>query len=100
MSLRIDAHQHFWQPARGDYAWLRPDDASLAPLLRDFLPEHLHGHLQAHGMERGWIVQIDDGLLGNLVIGHVQEDVVIGAQAGGAPVDFHDFSVPVSRSCL
>lgn len=30
---RIDAHQHFWSLARGDYDWLTPD---LAPLHRDF----------------------------------------------------------------
>jgi L-fuconolactonase len=30
---RIDAHQHFWTVARGDYGWLTP---ALAPLYRDF----------------------------------------------------------------
>lgn len=39
----IDAHQHFWQLDRGDYTWLTPE---LAPLYRDFLPEHLMGHLK------------------------------------------------------
>ncbi len=37
----IDAHQHFWDPARGDYGWLKPDNpihrvfstADLRPLL-------------------------------------------------------------------
>ena len=31
MSAIIDAHQHFWRPARGDYGWLTPD---LVPLYR------------------------------------------------------------------
>ena len=22
----VDAHQHFWDPARGDYGWLKPDN--------------------------------------------------------------------------
>ncbi|HSW05995.1 amidohydrolase family protein [Aquabacterium sp.] len=57
MVQRIDSHQHFWQPARGDYAWLRADDAALAPLRRDFLPEHLLGLLQAHGVEQTVLVQ-------------------------------------------
>jgi L-fucono-1,5-lactonase len=34
----IDAHQHFWRIARGDYAWM---DESVAEIRRDFLPEHL-----------------------------------------------------------
>jgi L-fuconolactonase len=37
----VDAHQHFWDPARGDYGWLKPgnpihrvyDAADLQPLL-------------------------------------------------------------------
>jgi L-fuconolactonase len=37
----VDAHQHFWDPARGDYGWLKPDNpihrvygtAELRPLL-------------------------------------------------------------------
>ena len=23
--MKIDAHQHFWQPARGDYDWMPKD---------------------------------------------------------------------------
>ncbi len=26
---RIDAHQHFWDPSRGDYGWLTPQLTSL-----------------------------------------------------------------------
>ncbi|MGB0438814.1 MAG: amidohydrolase family protein [Paracoccaceae bacterium] len=26
----LDAHHHFWHPARGDYDWMRPDDPVLA----------------------------------------------------------------------
>ena len=33
--MRIDAHQHFWQPARGDYGWLADAPATLQ---RDFMP--------------------------------------------------------------
>lgn len=36
--IRIDAHQHFWQPERGDYGWLRPE---MTALYRDFQPEDL-----------------------------------------------------------
>lgn len=60
MTRRIDSHQHFWRPARGDYAWLRADVPALAPLVRDFLPEHLAPLLQAHGVERTVLVQAAD----------------------------------------
>ena len=60
MTQRIDSHQHFWRPARGDYAWLRADVPTLAPLMRDFLPEHLAPLLQAHGVEQTVLVQAAD----------------------------------------
>jgi L-fuconolactonase len=54
---RIDAHQHFWQLARGDYAWLRADDPQVATLVRDFLPDALAPLLHAHGVTRTVLVQ-------------------------------------------
>jgi L-fuconolactonase len=40
--IRVDAHQHYWRLARGDYSWLTP---AQGPLFRDFEPEHLVGAL-------------------------------------------------------
>jgi L-fuconolactonase len=37
----IDAHCHFWNPARGDYGWLMAGPASLDPLRRVFAPSDL-----------------------------------------------------------
>ncbi len=54
---RIDAHQHFWQLARGDYGWLRADAAGVAPLARDFLPDDIVPLLRAHGVSRTVLVQ-------------------------------------------
>lgn len=54
---RVDAHQHFWQIARGDYAWLRADDPGVAPLVRDFMPDALAPLLRAHGVTRTVLVQ-------------------------------------------
>jgi L-fucono-1,5-lactonase len=51
---RIDAHQHFWRTARGDYGWLTPD---LKPLFRNFLPEDLDPMLKKHGIEGTVLVQ-------------------------------------------
>lgn len=53
-ATRIDSHQHFWLPERGDYGWLTRD---LAPLYRDFQPEHLRPHLQETGVRQTVLVQ-------------------------------------------
>lgn len=42
--MRIDAHQHFWALARGDYGWLTPD---LGTIYRDFTPNDLSPLLNA-----------------------------------------------------
>ncbi len=52
--MQIDAHQHFWQLARGDYEWLTPD---LDGLYRDFLPEDLDPHRQQTGIDATVLVQ-------------------------------------------
>lgn len=52
--MRIDAHQHFWSLARGDYGWLTP---ALGPIYRDFGPDDLASLLAAHGIERTILVQ-------------------------------------------
>jgi L-fuconolactonase len=50
----IDAHQHFWRLARGDYGWLTP---ALTPIHRDFLPADLAPILARHGIARTILVQ-------------------------------------------
>ena len=57
MRQRVDAHQHFWRPARGDYGWLRADVAALAPIHRDFLPVDLQPLLAAQRIGRTVLVQ-------------------------------------------
>jgi L-fuconolactonase len=54
---RIDAHQHFWRPARADYGWLRSGVPALAPLYRDIEPAELQPLLAAHGVRRTVLVQ-------------------------------------------
>ena len=54
MSTRVDSHQHFWRLDRGDYTWLTP---KLAPIYRDFLPEHLEHHLTQAGIGSTVLVQ-------------------------------------------
>ena len=50
----IDAHQHFWQPGRGDYDWMPMDNATLA---RPYGPADLKPHLDAAGVAATVLVQ-------------------------------------------
>ncbi|GGD99005.1 amidohydrolase [Aureimonas endophytica] len=52
--MMIDAHQHFWKIARGDYGWM---GEHVAPLLRDFLPDDLRPLLARSGIARTILVQ-------------------------------------------
>jgi L-fuconolactonase len=50
----LDAHQHFWTVARGDYAWMPPDHPVLS---RDYGPEDLAPLLARAGVRRTILVQ-------------------------------------------
>jgi len=50
----VDAHHHFWDPARADYPWLTDD---LAPIRRDFGPQDLAPHLLRRGIDGTVVVQ-------------------------------------------
>ena len=52
--VQIDAHQHYWQPARGDYDWMPMDDAMLA---RPYGPADLAPQIAAHGIGHTVLVQ-------------------------------------------
>ncbi|HKU95158.1 MAG TPA: amidohydrolase family protein [Vineibacter sp.] len=51
----IDAHQHFWDPARALYPWMA--DAALAPIRRAFGPDDLAPLLAANGVDASIVVQ-------------------------------------------
>jgi len=52
--MRVDAHHHFWDPARASYPWLTPE---LAAINRAFGPDDLAPLLAAAGIERTVVVQ-------------------------------------------
>lgn len=52
--LRVDAHQHVWSLARGDYDWLTP---RLAPIHRDFTLDDLRPELRAARIDATVLVQ-------------------------------------------
>lgn len=52
--MKLDSHQHFWQVARGDYAWMSPD---LTALYRDFMPADLESEMRATDVSESIVVQ-------------------------------------------
>jgi L-fuconolactonase len=54
MTMRIDAHLHYWQPSRGDYDWMPKDDPVLS---RAYGPNDLQPALEAAGVSRTVLVQ-------------------------------------------
>jgi len=52
--MQIDAQQHFWHPARGDYGWMPADDPVLS---RPYGPADLQPHLAECGVARTVLVQ-------------------------------------------
>ncbi|SDE19192.1 amidohydrolase family protein [Paraburkholderia lycopersici] len=50
----VDAHQHYWDPARGDYGWLRPD---MTVLYRAYGPADLAPLRASCGVARTVVVQ-------------------------------------------
>ena len=46
--MKIDAHQHFWNPARGDYGWMPADNKIL---FRSYLKHDLEPYLKKLGIE-------------------------------------------------
>ena len=52
--MRVDAHQHFWAVARGDYGWLTEESG---PIYRDFAPRDLAPLLDANNIDKTVIVQ-------------------------------------------
>ena len=46
--IKVDAHQHYWNPARGDYHWM-PDNHPV--LTRTYGPGDLAPLIEATGVE-------------------------------------------------
>ena len=52
--MKVDAHQHYWNPARGDYHWM-PQDHPI--LTRPYAPSDLQPLIKAAGIEKTVLVQ-------------------------------------------
>ena len=88
--IAIDAHQHFWSPARGDYGWMGVSD-DLAPLRRDYLPQHLAPLLESLAIDRTVLVQAAPTIAEtDFLLDLASEHELIAAVVGW--VDFEDKS--------
>jgi L-fuconolactonase len=88
--IAIDAHQHFWSPARGDYGWMQSSD-DLAPLRRDYLPQHLAPLLASLAIDRTVLVQAAPTIAETaFLLDLANEHELIAAVVGW--VDFEDKS--------
>jgi L-fuconolactonase len=59
MTPVVDAHHHFWDPARAEYPWMT---GALAPIRRRFGPEDLRPLLGANGIDQTILVQARSSL--------------------------------------
>lgn len=89
-SVRIDAHQHFWRLARGDYDWLTPD---LKPLYRDYEPGDLAPLLAERSIACTVLVQAaPTGAETDFLLEIADDDANVGAVVGW--VDLADSRAP------
>ena len=61
-AVRIDAHHHFWDPARHGYPWM--ESRAMDPVRRRFSPEDLAGELVASDIDGTVLVQTISSLDG------------------------------------
>ncbi|WP_321788476.1 amidohydrolase family protein [Paraburkholderia sp. J94] len=81
----IDAHQHYWDPARGDYGWLTPE---LSTLYRPFLPADLAPLRAACGVARTVLVQAAQTVEETRwLLDLARDDASIAGVVGWVPLD-------------
>lgn len=91
--VRIDAHQHFWRLARGDYGWLT---SALAPIYRDFGPNDVAPLLNARGIEKTILVQAAPSFAETLYMFELAEHAPFVAGVVG----WVDFDAPDAASTI
>jgi L-fuconolactonase len=89
---RIDAHQHYWRPSRGDYDWLPKGHPVLD---RTYLPADLAPHLKAQGIAGTVLVQAAATRAEtDFLLGLAEDPSVLGV------VGWADFDDPASFETL
>lgn len=93
--VRIDAHQHFWQVARGDYRWLTPERGVL---YRDFGPADLAPLLARVGIDRTIVVQAAPTVAETeYLLALAEQHAMIAGVVGWLDMEADDFSRQLAR---
>jgi L-fuconolactonase len=91
--MRVDAHVHLWNPARGDYGWMPKDDPVLA---RPYGPADLAPLLAAAGVDRAVLVQAAPTVAETeYMLGIADASPLVGKVVGWV-----DFEAPGDRAVL
>ncbi len=86
--MNIDAHQHYWDPSRGDYGWLTP---ALGDLHRIFGPDDLTPLRKAADIQRTIVVQAAPTLAETrYLLDLARENDSIAGVIGWVPLDAPD----------
>jgi L-fuconolactonase len=94
---RIDAHQHFWRPSRGDYGWLTPQ--AHPAICRKFLPADLEPLLLDAGIERTVLVQAAPTLAETeYLLGLAAETPFVAGVVGWADFEAADAAARISAA--
>ncbi len=88
MAAQIDAHQHYWDPARGDYGWLTP---AMPALYRTFAPADLAPLRTRCGVTRTVVVQAAPTVEETrYLLALARNDASIAGVVGWVPLDDPD----------
>jgi L-fucono-1,5-lactonase len=94
--MRIDAHQHFWQLARGDYGWLTPQ--AHPAIYQDFLPSHLKPLLKDARIEKTILVQAAPSEAETVFLLQLADATsFVGAVAGWVDFDLPNAAKAIAR---
>lgn len=97
--MRIDAHQHFWLPARIDYAWMKPlVGVAARRLVRPVLPAELAPILAHHGVSQTVLVQAaTDAAEADFLLSLAESEAFIAGAVVWLDMDRSDFERELDR---
>lgn len=85
MTIKVDAHQHFWNLDQVAYPWL---DVTFGPICRTFEPPELEAHLKQAGIDKTVLVQSMNSYADTESMLRIADDHEwVGAVVGWVPIN-------------